>query len=91
MIFFRGCCTTHIIMEKRRRRAEAARIRMRRYRERMSQEQREDILDRRRQSCREEAEAITVRDREDYLQNEQNLFQSRIQSMTQEHFFSTAI
>ena len=53
----------------------------------MSQEQREDILDRRRQSRYEEAEAMTVRDLEDYLQNERNRFQSRIQSMTQEHFF----
>ena len=74
-------------MEQRRRRAEAARIRMRRCRERMSQEHREDILDRRRQNRHEEAEAMNVRDREDYLQNERNRFQSRIQSMTQEHFF----
>ena len=55
---------------------------MRRYRERMSQEQREDILERRCQSRHEEAEAMSVRDREDYLQNERNLFQS----ITQEHF-----
>ena len=78
-------------MEQRRRRAEASMIRMRRYRERMSQEQREDILDRRCQSRHEEAEAMSVRNREDYLQNERNRFQSRIQSMTQEHFFSTGI
>ena len=48
-------------MEQKRRIAEAARIRMKRYRERMSQEQREDILDRRRQSRHEEAEAVTHR------------------------------
>ena len=40
---------------------------------------------------RYEEEAMSVRDREDYLQNELNRFQSRIQSMTQEHFFSTEI
>ena len=34
---------------------------------------------------------MSVRDRENYLQNERNRFQSRIQSMTQEHFFSTGI
>ena len=60
---------------------------MRRCRERISQEQREDIQDRRRQSHHEEAEAMSVRDREDYLQNKRNQFQSRIQSMTQENFF----
>ena len=74
-----------------RRRAEAARIRMRRYRERMSQKKREDILDRRRQSRHEEA--MSVRNREDYLQNERNGFQSRIQSMhmTQKNTFSSGI
>ena len=54
-------------MGQRRRRADAARIRMRRYRERMSQGQIKDILDRRRQSRHEEAEAMSVRDCEDYL------------------------
>ena len=61
-------------MEQRRQRAEATRIRMRKFRERMSQEQREDILYRRRQSRHEEADAMSVRDREDYLQNERNRF-----------------
>ena len=55
------------------------RVKIRRNRERFSQEQREVILDRRRQSRHEEAEAMSVRDREDYLQNERNRFQSRIQ------------
>ena len=74
MIFFRFGCTTHIIMKQRRRRVEAARIGMKRYREKMSQERREDILDRRRQSRHEEAEAMSVKDRENYLQNDQNRF-----------------
>ena len=55
------------------------RVKIRRNRERFSQEQREVILDRRRQSRHEEAKAMSVRDREDYLQNERNRFQSRIQ------------
>ena len=40
----------------------------------MSQERREDILDRRRQSRHEEAEAMSVRDHENYFKNDQNRF-----------------